>query len=45
MKIFNRITIQTLNAKKGKAIKQTWVLRSLVREKEFRSQAKVLKEK
>lgn len=45
MKILNRITIQTLNSKKGNTIKQTWVLRSLVREKEFRPQAKGLKKK
>lgn len=31
--------------KKKNAIKQTWVLRSLVREKEFRSSAKGRKEK
>ena len=45
MKIANTIIIQTRNSKKENTIKQTWVLRSMVKEKEFRSQAKGLKEK
>jgi hypothetical protein len=44
MKIFYRIIIQTLKTRKEIIVKQTWVLRSLVREKEFRSSAKDRKE-